>query len=192
MSLELDIGRVRSVRGRREHFCLTAEAFDFMSADWRLSAPLTVEAELSHQGEFLQLSCRVRAEVEGRCDRCLEPVRKPVDVRFVELLLRAEETARFADLAVGELEEKYVLYADDILDITDLVREHILEVLPQKILCREDCRGLCPKCGQNLNLGQCDCDLHEVDPRFAVLATLRDSAESRAASEANEEENCRR
>ena len=78
-------------------------------------------------------------------------------------------------LAVGDVEEKYFIYDNDTLDITDIVRENILAELPLKILCVEDCQGLCPKCGKNLNQGQCDCDLHEVDPRLAILATLMEN-----------------
>lgn len=177
LALELDIGRIRSVKGRRERYHLTAAAFDFMSTDWKLAAPLTVEAELFHQGQFLELTCQVRTTVEGRCSRCLEPVRVSVDDSFTELLLYARDVPQFSHLAVGEVEEKYVIYEDDILDITDLVREHILDVLPQKILCKEDCKGLCPKCGSNLNQGQCDCDLHEIDPRLAILAKLKETEE---------------
>ena len=83
----------------------------------------------------------------------------------------------FFHLAVGEVEEKYFIYDNDTLEITDIIRESILAVLPLKILCKDDCRGLCPKCGKNLNQGQCDCDLHEVDPRLAILAKLKETEE---------------
>ena len=61
--------------------------------------------------------------------------------------------------------------------ISEIVRESILAALPMKILCRDDCRGLCLKCGQNLNRGQCDCDTTEIDPRLAILAKLKATEE---------------
>ena len=134
--------------------------------------PLVIDAEISHEKQFLQLTGTLATAVKGVCSRCLKPVETPVECSFAEQLLYAKDISLFSHLAVGEVEEKYFIYDNDTLDITDIVRESILAELPLKILCVEDCRGLCPKCGKNLNQGQCDCDLHEVDPRLAILATL--------------------
>lgn len=177
LTLELDISRIRSVRGSRECYHLETATFDFMDADWQLAEPLAVDAEISHEGQFLEMKAQVRTTVKGICSRCLEPVTVPVDCSFAEQLLYAKDVSLFSHLAVGEVEEKYFIYDNDTLDITDIIRESILAVLPQKILCRDDCRGLCPKCGKNLNQGQCDCDLHEVDPRLAILAKLKEAEE---------------
>ncbi len=177
LTLELDISRVRSVRGRREDYHLETAVFDFMDDDWKLAEPMVIDAEISHQGQFLALNGRIRTAVQGVCSRCLELVVVPVDCSFAEQLLYAKDVSLFSHLAVGEVEEKYFIYDKDTLDITDIIRESILAVLPQKILCRDDCRGLCPKCGKNLNQGQCDCDLHEVDPRLAILAKLKETEE---------------
>ena len=92
-------------------------------------------------------------------------------------LLYYSAAATFLATTSREVEEKYFIYDNDTLDITDIVRESILAELPQKVLCKDDCRGLCPKCGKNLNQGQCDCDLHEVDPRLAILAKLKEAEE---------------
>ena len=177
MTLELDISRIRSVKGSRESYRLETDLFDFMNEDWRLTQPLVIGAEISHQGQFLELKGRIHTAVRGSCSRCLELVVVPVDCSFAEQLLYAKDVSLFSHLAVDEVEEKYFIYDKDTLDITDIIRESILAVLPQKILCRDDCRGLCPKFGKNLNQGQCDCDLHEVDPRFAILAKLKESEE---------------
>lgn len=177
MTLELDISKIRSVKGSRESYHLETDVFDFMNADWQLTQPLVIDTEISHQGQFLELKGHVRTAVQGICSRCLDLVVVPLDCSFAEQLLYAKDVSLFSHLAVGEVEEKYFIYDNDTLDITDIIRESILAVLPQKILCRDDCRGLCPKCGKNLNQGQCDCDLNEVDPRFAILAKLKEAEE---------------
>lgn len=177
MALELDISRIRSVKGSVETFHLETAAFDFMDDDWQLAKPLVIDVTISHEGQFLGLRGNASTAVKGICSRCLEPVVVPVECSFAEQLLYAKDVSLFSHLAVGEVEEKYFIYDNDTLDITDIIRESILAVLPLKILCNDDCRGLCPKCGKNLNQGQCDCDLHEVDPRLAILAKLKETTE---------------
>ncbi|MGQ0540872.1 MAG: DUF177 domain-containing protein, partial [Blastocatellia bacterium] len=65
------------------------------------------------------------------------------------------------------------LLIDDSLDLNEIVREQILLNLPQQIFCKEDCKGLCPKCGANINLIDCNCNETEIDPRWAALNNLR-------------------
>lgn len=177
MTLELDISNIRSVRGSQESYHLEEQDFDFMEGDWQLAKPLVIDTEISHEGQFLQMNGRIQTTVKGKCSRCLELVSMDIDHSFAEQLLYAKDVSLFSHLAVGEVEEKYFIYDNDTLDITDIIRESLLAVLPQKILCRDDCRGLCPKCGKNLNQGQCDCDLFEVDPRLAILAKLKETEE---------------
>ena len=64
------------------------------------------------------------------------------------------------------------------IDLSEPLEEELLLVLPAKTLCREDCRGLCPKCGKPLKLGDCGCPKREPDPRLAILGTLFDKDES--------------
>ena len=177
MTLDINIRKIRSVDGSEESYHLESETLDFMMDDWTLAEPVVVDAHVQHQGRFLELEGHVNTVVKGVCSRCLDEVKVPVKCDFAEQLLYAKDVSLFSHLAVGEVEEKYFIYDNDTLDITDIIRESILAVLPQKILCKDDCRGLCPKCGKNLNQGQCDCDLHEVDPRLAILAKLKDAEE---------------
>ena len=61
------------------------------------------------------------------------------------------------------------------MDLDELIRTDILLELPTKFLCKEDCKGLCPTCGKNLNEGACNCQTHQIDPRLEVLKQLIDS-----------------
>ena len=177
MTFVLDIGRVRSMKGSHESYHLSAEEFDFLSDEWVLNSPMVIDVEISHQGKFLDMQGQVRTEVKAICSRCLEPVVLLVECTIQEQLLYVHDTQQYEHLAVGELEELYFIYENDTLDITDIVREAVLAELPQKVVCSEDCQGLCPKCGKNLNHGSCNCDLHEIDPRLAILAKLNDVEE---------------
>ena len=68
--------------------------------------------------------------------------------------------------------DDYIFIEDKKLDLLAPVEEQLMLEMPSKTLCREDCRGLCQKCGKNLNEGPCTCEEHEVDPRLAILKTL--------------------
>ena len=68
---------------------------------------------------------------------------------------------------------EFTVGEDGVLDLTPLVREEIIVSTPIAPLCKPDCAGLCPQCGQNLNLGTCNCELDDIDPRFAALLQLR-------------------
>ena len=177
MALEINIGKVRSVKGARQVYDLETDSFDFMVPDWQLSKPLSVSLEVVNEGRYLNLTGTVKACVEGQCSRCLDKVTETVETVITEQLLYAKDAYLYNHLAVGELEEQFYLYSNDLFDISEIIRESILAALPMKILCRDDCRGLCLKCGQNLNRGQCQCDTTEIDPRLAILAKLKATEE---------------
>lgn len=177
MALELDISRIRNVPGSHERFHLETNAFDFMDDAWTLNGPMVIDVEIHHQGQFLELSGQIQTELKSRCVRCLQPVTLIVHSKLQEQLLYAKDVSLFSHLAVGEVEEKYFIYDHDTLDITDIIREAVLADLPPKVLCREDCRGLCPRCGKNFNDGHCDCQIEEIDPRLAILAKLKENGE---------------
>ena len=109
---------------------------------------------------------RFSAQLHGPCYRCLEDAAldQPVDVREYQ----AEDSE-----GDEELESAYV--ADGRLDVSAWGRDSIVLALPDKILCRPDCAGLCPVCGKNLNREPHGHEGEEIDPRWAGLAELRDS-----------------
>ena len=86
----------------------------------------------------------------------------------------------FSHVLVLSLEKEedsgeYIQVDDYKLDLDELIRTDILLELPTKFLCKEDCKGLCPTCGKNLNEGACNCQTHQIDPRLEVLKQLIDS-----------------
>lgn len=101
-----------------------------------------------------QLECTTVAE----CSRCLTEVALTYPLEVEEIF---ELSNRDDPFAIGE---------DGILDLAPLIREESILNLPHQVLCQPDCRGLCPECGQNLNEGTCDCEVDEIDSRWAALA----------------------
>ena len=125
----------------------------------------------THQG--LLINAEVEVQVASSCARCLTPCD-----RLSELALE-EECYPTVDPATGRYmrppdESEGVLHVDtrQMLDLSDVLRQYLLTDEPLKVLCREDCLGLCPECGADLNTEKCKCDAPDIDPRWGALAAL--------------------
>ena len=117
------------------------------------------------------------ARLELACARCLEPISRDVAKNF-DLLYRPQGIdAGREELSVTAAEAEVGYYQGQGLLLEDVLREQILLVLPLKAICREDCRGLCPHCGSNLNLEQCQCAEPLEDPRWEALKNIRQRLE---------------
>ncbi|MDI9571335.1 MAG: DUF177 domain-containing protein [Pseudomonadota bacterium] len=114
----------------------------------------------------------VETTVHTACSRCLETASLPVNATFrYTLVPTAMEGREEIELTAEDLE--YGFYEGETVDCDPLIYEQIVLQIPMKALCREDCRGLCPRCGANLNLSPCSCPDREVDARLAVLKQLK-------------------
>jgi uncharacterized protein len=134
-----------------------------------LLRPLQVDLTAREVGEGVLVRGSLRTAVRLSCRRCLEPVEQEVDAH-VDLL--------FASPLEGEEEgddgEVYPLPPrGDVLDLTDAVREHVVLETPALALCREDCRGLCPSCGADLNHGACECAPQAVPTAWEALKDVK-------------------
>ena len=142
---------------------------DFSQVEYQGACPLTdpvnVTGAVTVRAGVVQLSARAAFTFHGRCDRCLTPFTETYDIPLEHTLVATLE---------DEENDDYILLDQYRLDLDDLVLADVLLELPYKSLCREDCRGLCPMCGKNLNEGLCGCNRKSVDPRLAVLGQLLD------------------
>ena len=144
----------------------------------RLAGAATVEGSASRKGERVRLRGELRAEVELHCDRCARAITTPVAVEFdVEYVPQAAATddQELAELQADDLTSS--VYEGDALDIDELAREQLLLALPMRLLCREDCKGLCPQCGVDLNQQTCSCEHQEIDPRWSALAAMKKNSD---------------
>jgi uncharacterized protein len=149
--------------------------------DIRQIGPLKLQgrAELivEHRGprEFVE-DIRLRAHFEGRfellCARCLEPVQMPLAGDFDLIYRPISVETEAGEHAITEDETEIGYYEKSGLLLEDAVREQVLLGLPGRALCREECKGLCTKCGVNRNLADCGCVEESANPRWSALAGL--------------------
>jgi len=125
----------------------------------------------------IRLKGRVDTSLEMPCARCLEPVVQQVSRDF-DLLYRPLGTdAGHEERSVTDAEAEISYYEGKGLVLEDALREQLLLAMPVKAVCREDCKGLCPQCGKNLNSGTCSCTAQVEDPRWAALKDIREKME---------------
>lgn len=130
-----------------------------------LQKEVKVKGSVYQKADVVYLDVSVSFEFIGVCDRCAEDLKKDYCFKLNKILVPCVESdADFDD---------YIVVENGVLNLDELVEEEIQLFLPSKMLCRDDCKGLCAKCGKNLNLGNCDCK-KDVDPRMAALLQLLD------------------
>jgi uncharacterized protein len=135
----------------------------------------SVEAEfrLTKTGVGVAARGQFRATVDLACSRCLEPFALTIAEPFEVHYLPSQELGGEDEAELSGAELDVVPLAEDRIDVDALLRENILLSLPVQPVCRETCRGLCPRCGAGLNAGPCGCPPERPDPRLQALAKLR-------------------
>lgn len=111
-------------------------------------------------------------DVELSCSRCLTPFPCSLQLNIEEEYFPTVDVVSGVSLSLPDEPGLFTIDANHELDLTDAVHQYALMALPMKPLCRPDCAGLCPLCGQNLNLGECRCLPPEADPRWSGLKQI--------------------
>ena len=117
------------------------------------------------------------AKFELLCARCLKPITRDVANKFELLYRPLGADAGKEELSVTAAEAEIGYYQGEGLPLEDVLREQVLLALPLRAICRDDCKGLCPHCGKNLNLEQCNCAEPVDDPRWSALKEIREKLE---------------
>ena len=138
-----------------------------------LAAPATVNGKIRLAGSEVFVNGHVDTRAQIECDRCLKPVEVPVSGDFeLEYITGSEyETSSAAELTEAEMSVS--VFDGKVIDVDEVVKEQILLAVPTRMLCREDCKGICPECGSDRNTGECSCVTSEIDPRWAALKNLK-------------------
>ncbi len=118
----------------------------------------------------LRGTIKARAQIE--CTRCLEPVEQDLEVSFESIFVEATGDPETSDVELSSAQLDESVVQDGGIDLKEVVREQVLLAMPEHLFCREDCRGLCAKCGGSLNLISCNCVENEIDPRWSALKDL--------------------
>jgi len=148
---------------------------EFLEAKVRQASPLQVagSAELlpNIEGE-IRIRGHLSVRMVSECDRCLEAVSFPIDLDFDLFYEPAAASPEAEDRKIDAGESEIGFYEGDGLELEEVLQEQVLLALPMQRVCREDCRGICPVCGQNRNVIACDCEVKPVDDRWASLRNL--------------------
>jgi uncharacterized protein len=154
-------------------FKIAANEIDLDTEGVKITGEIAVIGELRKNAAKTDILGSIKAPVEIECTRCLTPVKRELDIVFDvdfvdrELFPDSKEThLESSDLDTDVIE-------GNELDLTQVAREQILLNLPEQVLCREDCKGICATCGSDLNEGDCKCGDNEIDPRWAALKDLK-------------------
>ncbi len=128
--------------------------------------PKDVVADIRLRGQY-------RGNFEVPCARCVEPVKIPLTAEYDLIFRPVGADSGSAERSISAQETEIGYYQGDSLLLEDVLREQVLLSLPVRTLCKPDCKGLCPRCGQNRNLQACSCEEGPTDPRWEALAGLR-------------------
>jgi uncharacterized protein len=127
------------------------------------------EVELVRTDKGILARGTLDTEVEATCSRCLGLFRCPLTLSIEEEYYPTTNMVSGASLPPPEELGSFTIDEHHVIDLTEAVRQYILMAIPMKPLCRQDCAGLCPGCGQNLNQGSCGCPPQEIDSCWSEL-----------------------
>jgi uncharacterized protein len=140
--------------------------------EFRAGGAIAVDLSYYRAGMELFFEGRLSAPMVASCARCAEEFSAPY-VRPFRFVLAPRAAADGDDGRLRTEDLEFSLYEGDQIDLAPLVAEQLILALPSRALCRDDCQGLCPNCGTNLNLHRCGCEQKARDPRLAVLHALK-------------------
>jgi uncharacterized protein len=141
----------------------------------RLLSPVKAAIHVDKIGDEVLLEGNIEASVELRCSRCLADFVKDMDIDVNVVYHSLSELKGEEKYEVKEDELDTGFYLSDEIDLDELLIEQIILNLPMKPLCSESCKGLCPRCGRDLNIEGCECEKAGIDPRFEKLKKLFDN-----------------
>lgn len=168
--MRIDLTDILAREGKTEELetALETDAFKIRLGEFPITEKSPVCLCITHNADqVLTVTADCDVVIEIPCARCLEPVKTPFAlhaVREVDMKLSDEEREEMLDDG-GYIEGRE-------LDVDALMHNEILFSWPMQVLCSEDCKGICSKCGANLNQTSCDCDTASLDPRMAAISDI--------------------
>jgi len=169
--MQIRLQELATMPGYRAYFDYTTDlSGEEVGFEFPFQKPVRLEGVVSDDDGAITLNATIYAHVNTRCARCGKPVEydKETDVTF----LLVKDAAGSED----ELDDDVYLVESDAVELDEILIPELLLDMEMAVVCDEDCKGLCFKCGKNLNLGSCDCVTKEVDPRLAVLQKFLDKS----------------
>ena len=131
-------------------------------------SPMKVVGDITNTAGYMRMSLEMSVEYEAECARCLSPVSGKFSL---DLEKTVAPRSLLLDLDEDKLDD-YAIIEDGFLDMDEQLRAQLEMEFPVRFLCHDDCKGLCQRCGKNLNEGKCECPEKEIDPRLAPLQEI--------------------
>ena len=175
IQMKINIASVLKNEGASMDFSGTTEmgSFTFMGSPIEFAEDVSVKGTVLNIGGTIEVSADITGKYKTQCSRCCEDI-----VQSVECDLFESVRSDFSDA-----DAECLSLCGTALDIDGAVKSCVFNSVPLKFLCSEDCKGLCPVCGTNLNKGECNCDIAVCDPRFAILRNLQQRGVENGSSE---------
>jgi uncharacterized protein len=120
----------------------------------------------------VKVTGKLTGHLQLECDRCLKPLDSAVAAKFSREYVTAAEYEAQQAVELSEEDLNLAVFDGSVISVDSLVREELLLVAPDQVLCQQACQGICPTCGTDRNAAVCDCETAEVDPRWAGLEEL--------------------
>lgn len=164
--MQIDLNKVLQCEGNvLDIDCsISLDDLSYYGQKFSFTKPFHVVGKVTNLGPILELEAEVLCEFKTSCDRCLKEIVRNETFLVTENLVRDENHTTYEDV--------YIFHGY-YLDLSDVVLKNFLLNTSLKYLCSEDCKGLCPVCGADLNVSPCSCNHEEIDPRLAVLKSFK-------------------
>ena len=169
MRIELE-----NLEGSKGDFAHVYQPEELNPVDERVSltAPAAVNGKVRLSGNQVFVNGHIETRAQVECDRCLKPVELPVNADFTLEYISDSDYESIETAELTEAEMSVSVFDGAAIDVDEIVKEQILLAVPTRMLCREDCKGICPECGADRNTGECNCVKNDIDPRWAALKNL--------------------
>lgn len=135
---------------------------EYMGSTLDFEAPLSVTGKVQNIGGTIEISAHITGRFNTECSRCGDAVTEDFSADLFESV----------ENDFSDIDEECISVQGNVIDISGSINACIFGNIPMQTLCREDCKGLCPECGMNLNEKECNCDTTVYDPRFAIFRNL--------------------
>ena len=136
--------------------------FDYIGSTLSFENPLKIEGVVKNIGGAIEISATVTGDYKTDCSRCGKGVCEKLVADLFESL----------DSEFSEIDEECITVSGNVIDISGSIEAAVFGSIPMQFLCRDDCKGLCPVCGIDLNENECNCEVEVYDPRFAIFRNL--------------------
>ncbi len=173
--MKIDISKLKENIGESEYYSIDEFLGDGTEPSGKIKwlKPVTGRLKLTNTGVSLLIEGEIHTAALLQCSRCLKNFTFPVDTTFKEEYFEKQDDESESESVKEQLlsakDLSTFFYQGDTLDLDDLFKSSIHLELPMKPVCDESCKGICPRCGQDLNEGKCECKIEHIDPRWDKL-----------------------